>query len=98
MFDYIKSGRDVYIRVERNMIETESGEMRLEEISPEYTPYISISVLIEEIIGYDAEMFQVTDREELFHTYRPYFISFIVPLDQNEPSVIATLGDGCQSC
>ena len=44
MIDYIKSGRDVYIRVELNVIETESGEIRLEEISPEYTPYISISV------------------------------------------------------
>ena len=33
MIDYIKSGRDVYIRVERNVIETKSGEIRLEEIS-----------------------------------------------------------------
>ena len=38
MIEYIKSGRNVYIRVERNMIETDSGEMHLEEISPEYTP------------------------------------------------------------
>ena len=45
MIEYIKSGRDVYIQVERNMIETESGETRLEEISRGYTPYISISVL-----------------------------------------------------
>ena len=45
MIEYSTSGRDVYIRVERNMIETDSGEMRLEEISPEYTPYISTSVL-----------------------------------------------------
>lgn len=93
MIDYIKSGRDVYIRVELNVIETESGEIRLEEISPEYTPYISISVLTDEILRYDAEMFQVADRETLFYTYRPYFISFIVPLDQNDLSAIADLGD-----
>lgn len=93
MIEYIKSGRNVYIRVERNMIETDSGEMHLEEISPEYTPYISISVLTEEIIGYDAEMFQVADREALLHTYRPYLISFLVPLDQDNLSKIAELGD-----
>lgn len=93
MIEYIKSGRDVYIQVERNVIETESGEIRLEEISPEYTPYISISVLTDEMLRYDAEMFRVADRETLFHTYRPYFISFIVPLDQNDLSTIADLGD-----
>ena len=95
MIEYIKSGRDVYIQVERNVIETESGEIRLEEISPEYTPYISISVLTDEMLRYDAEMFRVADRETLFHTYRPYFISFIVPLDQNDLSTIADLGDNC---
>lgn len=68
--------------------------MCLEEIFPEYTPYISVSVLADNILGYNAEMFQVADREEACHTCRSYFVSFIVPLDQNEPDVIVALGDG----
>lgn len=94
MFESIISGRNVYIRVERSITETAYGEVRLEEISPEYMQYVNISVLTDEILGYDAEMFQIQDREMLFHTYRPYFISFLVPLDQNNPSTISDLGDG----
>lgn len=55
--------------------------------------YLRLSILTDEIIEYDLEMFQIQDKIELINRYRPYFISFIVSLEKNKFKDIESLLD-----
>lgn len=80
-FDKIKDGEKIYISVDQPML-------------AENTQYVRISLLSDKILEYDAEMFGVESRVELLEKYRPYFVSFIAPLEDNCLSEIVKLDDG----
>ena len=75
IFDNIKNGANIYINVEQNT---------LEEIEGNGTQYVRMSILSDEILSYDIDTFRVEGREELLNRYRPYFVSFIVPIRENK--------------
>ena len=83
----------MYVSVERIVSEDESGKMHIEELSLENTQYVRISLLTDDMIKYDLEMFTIQSRTNLLHYYRPYFVSFIVPLEENKLRNIEVLGD-----
>lgn len=84
MFRGMADGELLYISVERN-----ASERILEDAQ-----FIRISLLTDEIIGYDFEMFGTENRIVRLNEYRPYFVSFIVPLEENRLGDIEVLGDG----
>lgn len=94
IFNDIINGERLYIRIERTVSEDESGKIYIEDISSEDTQYIRVSLLTDEVLEYDIEMFRREDRRELLNKYRPYFISFLVPLEDNRLSDIEFLRDG----
>lgn len=93
IFQEIKKGKLLYLNAERVISEDGINNMFIEELSLNDIPYIRISLLTEEIIDYDLETFGSEDRTEILDKYRPYFVSFIVPLEDNNLRDIESLGD-----
>ena len=91
-FYEIEKGAPLYISVERVVSEDGFGDSHLEKPTLWDRQYIRVSLLTEEIIEYDFEMFAKEDRTELLNKYRPYFVSFIVPLEDNSIQEIESLG------
>jgi len=89
IFNAIKNGELLYINIEQVLSENNY----IEEISLEDTQYIRISLLTDEMIEYDLEMFRSENRIELLNKYRPYFTSFVTPLEDNSLSDIRFLGN-----
>lgn len=81
MFSEVENGAQLYIRVDQ-------------PASTENTQYVRISLLSDRALQYDAEMFSAEGRTDLLEKYRPYFISFVVPLEDNCLSDIIDLGQG----
>ena len=84
IFDNIKNGASIYINVEQNT---------LEEIEENGTQYVRMSILSDEILSYDIETFRIEGREEILNRYRPYFVSFIVPIRENKLKNIYAVGE-----
>lgn len=76
----------LYVCIERDMSENEL-------ISLDDTQYVRISLLTDEILEYDIEMFQSQNSANFSKKYRPYFLSFIASLEQKTLSDINLLGD-----
>lgn len=93
MFDKIKNGERLYIRIERVASEDDAEKTYIEEMSPEDTQYTRISLLTDDMLAYDSEMFRIEDGTVLRDNYRPYFASFNVPLNDNRNDIEA-IGDG----
>lgn len=91
-FNEIENGAPLYINVERVVSEDEFGNRYIEELSLNDIQYVRVSLLTDNIMNYDLEMFSREDRTELLNKYRPYFTSFIVPLEDNSIRDIELLG------
>ena len=93
MFDDIKNGEYLYIRIERVAAEGDKVAVYIEEMPPEDTQYVRVSLLTDDMLAYDSEMFGIEDGAVLRDNYKPYFASFIVPLNDNRND-IEVIGDG----
>ena len=87
-FDEIQNGERLYIKAERvvedRYDEIRSDEIRYDEMHVEDMRFVRLSLLTEKIINYDLEMFEYDNRVELLSNYRPFFISFIVPFEDDK--------------
>lgn len=92
IFRHIEEGAPLYISVEQTLPEDMSDEMYKEDMPLDDMQYVRITLLTEEMMNYDLEMFQMEDRIELLKKYRPYFASFIVSLQDNKIDDIKLLG------
>ena len=93
-FGEIEKGESLYINVERIVSEDENSRQFIEELSLNNIQDVRVSLLTEKIIDYDLEMFSREDKTELVNKYRPYFMSFIVSLEDNSIQDIESLGVG----
>lgn len=97
IFSHIDSAECLYIKVERNSYERESINRFAEEISLDNFDNkqdIRVSLLTRDIMEYDLEMFSVESKAKLLNEFRPYFISFIVPLEINNIENIESVSEG----
>jgi hypothetical protein len=92
-FKQIENGEDLYVRIEQNVSDNEIEENNIDEISLDDMQYVRVSILTKGIIGYDQEMFRIEDRAYLIDEYRPFFISFIVPIENNRVKDIAVINN-----
>lgn len=83
----IKQGKPLYLSIDRT--ESENG---LEEIVLENVQHVRVSILTEQLIEYDIEMISTEPVTNFMNNYRPYFVSFIVPLEEGIIQAIETLG------
>lgn len=93
MFDDIKNENILYISIERIVSEDELENEYINEKALDGKQYVRVSLLTDEIIEYDLEMFRVENGSELLKKYRPYFANFIVPLEENING-IRSIADG----
>lgn len=93
MFDAINNGKEIYVRIEREIQVNSSGKMRMEELMSQDATHIRVSILSDEIIAYDSEMFGIEERYVRANNYRPYFVSFLVSFEDNNIEDIERLGN-----
>ncbi len=96
IFKKIQNGDRVYVSVD-DVSKNKSEETNITQqeifLKREDREYFRLSILTDEIIEYDLEMFQIQDKIELINRYRPYFISFIISLEKNKFKNIESLSD-----
>ncbi len=92
MFDEIERGESVYISVDRQIMEGEVENAYANEVTAGDGQCVRVSLLSDQMLTYDGAMFETRDKAELLNKYKPYFASFIVPLEENSLHEIAGLG------
>lgn len=92
IFDEIENGEDIYISVDQPITENSYIIEDTNEALAENTQYVRISLLSDRMLEYDSEMFEIRDKATILNKYRPYFVSFIVPLEDNSLHDIQGLG------
>lgn len=96
MFNNIENEMVLYISVDRKLSENEFGEKQVEKLSLENNQYVHVSILTDEIIEYDFEMLRSDNLNKFSNGYRPYFVSFVVELEEDNIKQIEALGsDWC---
>lgn len=91
-FKHIKNGCRLYINVDWEFPPSADG-LYLSQENISLTPYLHISILTDEIIDYDSQVFEMQDRAYLLYKYRPYFVSFAVPIEENNIEELNSLGE-----
>lgn len=92
IFEEIKNGAGLYVSVEGNV--SESSGLHKNEMIFDDMRHVRISVLTDEIIEYDFEMFSAGDNIVGSRDYRPFFASFVVDMEKVKLEQVQRLGDG----
>lgn len=94
MFDEIQNGEKIYISVDREIPEDPMRDGYGGGLLAGETEYVRISLLSDEMLDYDAGVFEDRSNRPFLDEYRPYFASFIVPLDGKNWENVRSLGSG----
>lgn len=78
IFNSIKSGANLYVRIDQELSWSKW------DIESEQEQYIHISILSDEIIEYDLQLFRAEGQEYILNKYRPYFVQFTVSINNIE--------------
>lgn len=89
IFNDIKDGKPLYVRIENPFLEPQ----KLYSDELDNTKYVRVSILTDAIIDYDCLMFKSERGTDFLENYRPYFISFVVSLNENKLNDLMVIGD-----
>lgn len=93
IFREIILGKNVYIRADRIVSKNENGDDVIHPLSKDNNQYIRITLLTDDIITYDSSVFSNGKKStNLLNEYRPYFVSFVVPIVNDNIDNVDSLG------
>lgn len=78
IFKHVEAGSELYVRIDDVVDWPEDSDVTT------YEQYIHVSILSDEIIAYDSELFYQENSNQTSGAYRPYFIQFTIPVHSPE--------------